>query len=377
MTSAKELVSELVCGPREAGTDEAVKAREKIQGFLEQQGYQVQVQRFRFSTAGLLGFPVFGAGLGWLALLEFPLLVIAEFPAWSGIAILGSGLVALAMIALGLGMGWSSLGGDQREDANLVATRGPVVRRWIVAHLDTKAQGHSMAGRLVAVWVTIAAAVLLLALAALRLGGPLPVAAVAPVSGLAIVAGFLAGRGKLKGKSPGARDNGSGLMAALGAAELVNDPEVGILITSAEEFGLIGARYFAQEMGERLRGSEVVNFDTIDDRGPWRLVVHGRPAHALADRIATLLPDARQHRLPLGIFVDSLPLAQRGAAAITVAKLDWETFQLLHTPRDTADGLSYEAAVQAGEVIAQSATLQTRINAEQSGSVSRSTSKRI
>lgn len=351
MTS-HELVRQLVLESREAGTGEAVQARDKIQAFLEQQGYQVQVQRFRFSTAGLLGFPVFGAGLGWLALLEIPLLLIAEFPAWSGIAILGSGLIALAMIALGLGMGWSSVGGDQREDANLVATRGPAVRRWIVAHLDTKAQGHSMAGRLVAVWVTIAAALLLLVLAALRLGGPLPLAAVAPVSGLAIVAGFLAGRGKLKGKSPGARDNGSGLMAALSAAELVQDPAVGFLITSAEEFGLIGARYFAQEMGERLRGVEVINFDTVDDRGPWRLVVHGERAHPLADRVATLFPDARQHRLPLGIFVDSVPLAKAGGRALTIARLDWETLRLLHTPGDTDRGLNFESSVQAGEVVA-------------------------
>lgn len=364
MSNARELVAELVQASREAGTDEAVKAREKIQAFLERQGFQIQVQRFRFSTAGLLGFPVFGAGLGWLALLEIPLLIVAEFPGWSAIAILGPGLLALAMIALGLGLGWASVGGDQREDANLAATRGETVRRWIVAHLDTKAQGHSMAGRLVAVWVTMVAALLLLALAALRLSRPLPVALVAPVSGLAIVAGFLAGRGKLKGKSPGARDNGSGLLAALRAAELVQDPAVGFLITSAEEFGLIGARYFAQELGERLRGAEVINFDTIDDRGPWRLVVHGSAAHGLADRIAALFPDVRQHRLPLGIFVDSLPLAKRGAVAITVARLDWETFRLLHTPRDTADGLTYDAAVRAGEVVANSATASTRINAE-------------
>jgi hypothetical protein len=352
--AALELVGELAAAGREAGTDPARQARDRVAEFLTERGFQVEVQRFAFSPSGLLGFPVFGAGLGWLSLLEIFLLSRPTVPAWAALLVWIPGLIALGIIALGLSMGWYRVGGEMREDANLVATRGVVVDRWIVAHLDTKAQGHSMAGRLVAVWVTVVATLGLTVAVLVRLGGPLPVSVVAALSGLAVVAGFLAGRGRLQGSSPGARDNGSGLLAALTVAERVQDPRVGIVITGAEEFGLIGARYLAQQDAAGLRGREVINFDTIDDRGPWRLVVHGLPAHPLADALARqFAPNSlRQHRLPIGIFVDSLPLAKAGARAVTIARLDWETFKRVHTPQDTIDGLRFESSVLAGEVVA-------------------------
>lgn len=353
MTAALELVRELAAGGREAGTDSARLARERVAQFLAARGFRVEVERFAFSPSGLLGFPVFGAGLGWLALLEIFLLSRPGIPAWAALLVWIPGLLALGIIALGLGLGWYRVGGEMREDANLIATRADAVDRWIVAHLDTKAQGHSMAGRLVAVWVTVLATLGLTGAALARLGGPLPVSLVGALSGLAVVAGFLAGRGRLKGTSPGARDNGSGLLAALTVAERVTDPQVGIVITGAEEFGLIGARYLAQQDRARLRGREVINFDTIDDQGPWRLVVHGAPAHPLADALARqFAPNSfRQHRLPVGIFVDSLPLAKAGARAVTIARLDWETFKRVHTPQDTIDGLRFESSVMAGDLV--------------------------
>ena len=80
----------------------------------------------------------------------------------------------------------------------------------------------------------------------MRLSGPLsPVLAGAGVV-LAVLPGFLAGRGRLKGRSHGARDNGTGVVAALAAAGGRRDDAVGILITGAEEFGLVGARVFAR-----------------------------------------------------------------------------------------------------------------------------------
>lgn len=347
---------DLAGGAREAGSEAAKKARERVAEFLAGCGYRVTVQRFAFSTSGLLGFPVFGAGLGWLALLEIPLLAMPGVSGSAALLVLIPGLIAVTLLAAGLGLGWYKMGTEMREDANLVATRGDGrVERWIVAHLDTKAQAHSMAGRLVAVWVAVLATVILAASAVIRLWGALPVAAVSAVSGLAVVAGFLAGRGRIKGTSPGARDNASGLLAALTAAERVKDPRIGILVTSAEEFGLIGARYFAQQDGDRLRGAQVVNFDTLDDRGLWRLVVHGAPAHPLADALVKQFGSIplRQHRMPIGIFVDSLPLAKAGARAVTVARLDWATFKRLHTPQDTLEGLSFESAVRAGLLVAE------------------------
>ncbi|MEO8199755.1 MAG: M28 family peptidase [Gemmatimonadota bacterium] len=354
-STALALARDLLIIPREAGSESAKQARDLVAGFLENLGYTVEVQRFSFSTAGLLALPLFGAGLGWLTLLEIPLLTMAGTPPWSASLVWVLGMLAVATLSVGLGLGWTSLGGQMREDANLVATRGPVIRRWIVAHLDTKAQRHSMAGRLVSVWISALATIVMTVLVLVRLGNVLPLSATAGAAALAIVAGFLANRGRLSGVSHGARDNGTGLLAALTAAQNISDPAVGILVTGAEEFGLIGARYFAQQSRDRVAGSEVINFDTIDDQGDWRVVVHDDRAMSLADSAASHLESTtvpvRRHRLPAGIFVDSLPLARAGAVAVTIARLDWGTLRKIHTPGDTLAGLTLESAVRAGRAI--------------------------
>jgi Zn-dependent M28 family amino/carboxypeptidase len=191
-----------------------------------------------------------------------------------------------------------------------------------------------------------------------RLWSPLPVAAMAAGAALSIVAGYLAGRGRLKGKSPGARDNGSGLLAALVAAQEINHPSVGILVTGAEEFGLIGSRYFAEKSPELVSATDVINIDTVDSQGFWRLVIHRPGSEDLIQRMASILAGLsplriKRHRLPAGIFVDSLPLARAGARAITLARLDWGTLGRIHTPRDTLEGLSLDSAVVAGQAIAK------------------------
>ncbi|MBA3555689.1 MAG: M28 family peptidase, partial [Gemmatimonadales bacterium] len=157
-------------------------------------------------------------------------------------------------------------------------------------------------------------------------------------------------------RSRGARDNGSGIAAALAAAEELEDPSVGVLVTGAEEFGLVGARVFARMEGSRLAGVEFVNFDTIDGEGKIYLVSHDRRGAGLASReaprLAGLGPAVLARRLPLGILVDSLPLARAGAAAITVGRLTWRTLRRIHTPDDVPEDLSLELAERIGRAIA-------------------------
>src|SRR5438309_2217905 len=154
MTPLDQTMRRVLALPREAGTPAGVTARDIVAEHLEALGYRVERQRFSFFPSSLDGFPVFGAGVGALALLVLPLLAVA--------------------------------------------------------------------------------------------------------------AGALAGGGRLRGTSQGARDNGTGVAAALAAAERSNDAGTGILITGAEEFGLVGARVFVAQAGERLRDAVVVNLDTID-----------------------------------------------------------------------------------------------------------------
>jgi Zn-dependent M28 family amino/carboxypeptidase len=143
---------------------------------------------------------------------------------------------------------------------------------------------------------------------------------------------------------------------ALAAAECLTGGETGILITGAEEFGLVGARVFAAHRGDDLRGAVIVNLDTIDQEGELVLVSHDGRGTALAQAIAPVLAaaglSARLRRLPLGILTDSVPFARQGLPAVTIGRLTWRTLRLIHTPRDTADGLSLEMAERVGRVLA-------------------------
>ena len=361
MPTLEQTMQRVLALRREAGTPGAAAARDIVAEHLEALGYRVERQRFAFLPSSLNGFPVFGAGLGGLGLLLLPLLSVGGLPGWAALLVLLAGLALLVVASVGIGLGWLPLG-PGREDANLIATRGDApVRRWIVAHLDSKAQVQSMAGRLVAVWVIGAAIAVLVALALLRLAGPVALPLAALAAGLGVVAGALAGRGRLHGDSQGARDNGTGIAGVLAAAEALADVATGILatgilVTGAEEFGLVGARVFVTERGDRLRETAVVNLDTIDQEGELALVSHDGRGSALARLEAPRLSAAglpgRLRRLPVGILTDSLPFARAGIPALTIGRLNWRTLRTIHTPRDTPDGLSLETAVRVGRALA-------------------------
>jgi hypothetical protein len=355
VTTLHETARRILAHHREAGTPEAERARSVVADHLTALGYRVSLQRFRFHPSALLGLPILGAGIGASALLTLPLLTLPTVPPAGALAVWSVILAATTCLAAGVAAGWLTLG-EAREDANLIAVRSEApVRRWIVAHLDTKAQGQSMAGRLVAVWVLAAAIAGTGALALARLWGPIPLWVGAADVAIAVMAGALAGRGRLRGTSRGARDNGTGVVAALAFAEASSDEGTGVLITGGEEFGLVGARIFARVQGS-LSGIEVVNLDTIDDEGHLFVVSHdprgSTSAAAVATRLGSLGLSVRTRRLPLGILVDSLPLARAGANAVTVGRLTWRTLRMIHTPADVPGNLSLEAAERVGRAIA-------------------------
>ena len=222
--------------------------------------------------------------------------------------------------------------------------RGPApVTRWIVAHLDTKAQVQSMAGRLVAVWVVGLGVAALLALErgpprrdAFRSSSPARTL-LSPLLG-----GALAGRGRLQGHSPGARDNGTGIAAALAAAEAHAIRARRSSSPGRRNSGWSGPGCLPESEGNRLASSVAINLDTIDDQGDLYLVTHDGRGEALAatetQRLIAAGFSPRTRRLPIGILVDSLPLARAGMPAVTIGRLTWRTLRLIHTTKDTVRG---------------------------------------
>jgi hypothetical protein len=100
----------------------------------------------------------------------------------------------------------------------------------------------------------------------------------------------------------------------------------------------------------------VINLDTIDDTGDLFVVSHDARGTAAALTVAAGLGGiglpVRTRRLPLGILVDSVPLARAGARAVTIGRLTWRTLRIIHTPADVPENLSLEAAERVGRALA-------------------------
>lgn len=355
--AARALVTSLIAHGREAGTPPAASARRAVAQFLTEIGYNVQEHTFRFNAGVYRALPVSGGLLAVASLIQVPLL-LRPAPAWAPMT---SMLVLAALVAVAARGILRRDGGPgyARMDGNLVARRpGSTVRCWLVAHLDTKAQAQSMAGRLWTVWVTAIALGGLTAIAFTRLlGGAVPAPVAMASSALGLLGGLLLSGGRLSGSSPGARDNGSGLLAVLTAAELSTDESIGVIITGAEEFGLVGARTLVREHPLLFSEATVVNVDTVDDVGTLFVVAHDSKSSALSgrvlERLAGLCPVSRERRLPVGILVDGVPLSRVARESVTVGRLNWATLKRIHTPRDDANGYRLATAEQVGERLAR------------------------
>jgi peptidase M28-like protein len=220
------------------------------------------------------------------------------------------------------------------EGVTLIAVRPRTrVTTWLAAHYDSKGQPLSMALRLV--WVAATALAMLGTAGALLSAGPfLPWS----LATLAFLAGFLALNRATDG-SPGAVDNASGVLTVLATLDaLPTDASVGALLLDAEELGLVGARALVRERAHLLRGTTVINFDGIDDRGSPIAFVH-RPG-PMVGTLALALGARSWRRLP--VVVDGIALAGAASQCVTIMKGNWGTTRVVHTSRDTPDRLTLD-----------------------------------
>jgi len=154
-------------------------------------------------------------------------------------------------------------------------------------------------------------------------------------------------------RSPGALDNASGVAAVLTAAEMM-DPNaaVGVLLPSAEELGLAGARGWAREHAPGV----ALNCDGVDDEGELT-IMHGSNAPGdvieAIERVALRAPRIR--RLPLGLLTDSVALADRGWRAVTVSRGSMASLRRVHTPQDSLAALRGAGIDETASVLARAA----------------------
>jgi len=156
---------------------------------------------------------------------------------------------------------------------------------------------------------------------------------------LAAVGGRAVAASVVRNESRGAVDNASGVAAVLAAAALV-DPTaaVGVLITSAEELGLAGARAWVRaHAGER---AIVLNCDGVDDQGELTLMYTRTIPEPIVDTVQRVAGEVRVVRMPPGMLLDSVAFAGAGWTTATLSHGSMRTLARVHTRRDTLDALS-------------------------------------
>jgi hypothetical protein len=221
---------------------------------------------------------------------------------------------------------------------NLVATWGSEAPKvWLVAHLDSKSQPVPSLVRVAGIILLLAALLVALAAGGLQLAS-LPHRMAWWASMLLVLVGAPPVMASVVGaRSHGAVDNAAGVAAVLAAAVSVR-PEtmLGVLLSSAEELGMAGARAWARD----ARRGTALNCDGVDDAGELTIMYSGAAPTPLIQTLEALAPvPPRVRRMPLGMLTDSVALADRGWATVTVSRGSLATLRRVHTPTDSLDTL--------------------------------------
>jgi hypothetical protein len=319
---------------------------------LRQAGFDTRHRRFEYSTfPGRWGTPLAGLSLALLFLATGALGANGR-PLDALALLLGGGAIIAACARWLERYGVLDLPFGRLLGNNLASTRG-TPKLWLVAHLDSKSQPIPIGVRALAIITSI---VLLIATALLlitQLLAGISAAPLAVVTMLGLLAALPVAASFVGTRSNGALDNASGLATVLRIVELLpRDIEIGVMLTTAEELGLAGARAWAREASP----ASVINIDSIDDTGALRLVYSGRRPRTLLEYLGEGWPSAR--RLPPGLLMDGVALADAGWEVLNVSKGSWRTVRRIHTAKDDLahlDGSSIEevAALVATSVIAQ------------------------
>ncbi len=231
----------------------------------------------------------------------------------------------------------------ETRGVNLEARRGePAV--WLVAHLDSKSQPIPILVRAAAIVASVIIWVAMAGMALLHAKTGWPAVTIA-----AVLAALPVAISTVGARSPGALDNATGVATVLLAAERVaRSVPLGVLITSAEELGLAGARAWVRQQGTK---APVIECDTIDDHGYLTIMhSHGRPERLIrafeqrAVRSRGVLP---------GILVDSVAFAEAGWDAVTVSRGTLATLARIHRRADSPDKLTGRGVAEAADIIAE------------------------
>lgn len=346
MNAARDHLAAIASAPRPAGSAAEATAREYCALILREAGFDVKHRAFEYSTfPGRWGTPLAGTLVALLFLVAGYL--GAHLHPRAALVLLIAGAMAIGASAWWLGRwGVLNLRVGRLRGNNLSATRGEPTL-WLVAHLDSKSQPVPIGMRAVAIIAAMilwAAAVSLAAAQLMR--APLeplwiPVTMLGVLAAIPVILTFVGTN------SPGALDDASGVATVLRAVEMLpRELAIGVLLTSAEELGLAGARAWARVAPP----TQAINVDGIDDRGEMRLIFSGRKPKSLVAMLGRGWPSPT--RLLPGVLMDGVALADAGWEAVNISKGSWRTVSRIHTRHDSLAQLEGSGAEEVAAMLA-------------------------
>lgn len=377
--------------PRQVGTNGENKVAQEIADQLRLSGFTVDCQPFQFSdalgtflTAEILAGQVLilttimAQGVNqWLTLMQSVLLVLLiaaigpinkqvqtsslqpedhEHPTW-----------------------WSAICwrlGSHYKTKNITATlpdspEDPTIPNlYLVAHYDSKSQRIPLVMRIALFVIVIAGSLGFAGLTTLSLINEILTPLGIVIGSVVILAGIpllFLGYGNA---SPGAIDNASGVGLVLHLAEVISKQpilkekiRITVLITSAEELGVMGVQAYIKHNKSSLRsqaepaGLHILNFDGIGVDG--KLYLAGgqrRPAQSSEDNLLNLVrQSSKELGLSLGRFslpgamLDHVPFLENNYDAVSLITIG-RTTRSIHTPQDTVNKLHIQGFEQAGRL---------------------------
>ena len=273
--------------------------------------------------------------------------------------------------------------GRKYDSENIVATNGrkpndntPALL--FVAHYDSKSQVLPIAVRAVAYFIAIAgltglttAMVIELAILAWLPDYIAPGWSSDPivwsVAGITTLCLLLLQINLTQNHSPGAFDNASGVGVMLEVARVLmargEKKSITFLAAGAEEYGMCGALRYVQKHADEYdpKNTYVINLDGLGvGNGVNVITGYGIPPVRTTDALTVFFRasgeslgiQVSERHLPIGVGLDSIPIASRGFETVTLTAGDVGSAALrIHSKRDRSDLLNVESLQQVGELI--------------------------
>ena len=264
--------------------------------------------------------------------------------------------------------------GRRHRSENIIATNGrkpndntPALL--FVAHYDSKSQVLPIAVRAVAYGIAIVGLIVLTIVMVIKVLTVvwLPDSIVWSAAGVTTFCLLLLQINLTQNRSPGGFDNASGVGVMLEVARVMvahgEEKSVTFLAAGAEEYGMCGALRYVQKHADEYdqKNTYVINLDGLGVGNSVNVVTrYGIPPVRTANVLAELFRasgeslgiQVSERYLPIGVGLDSIPIASHGFETVTLTAGDVGRVVLkIHSKQDRCDLLNMESLQQAGELI--------------------------